>query len=33
MQERRVEYEGRRFEGTIKPIRYLKEIENLEALD
>jgi len=33
MQERRVEYEGRRFEGTIKPIKHLKEVENLEALN
>jgi len=30
---RRIEYGGGRFEGNIKPIGYLKEIENLEALD
>ena len=32
MQERRVEIEGR-FEGNIKQIGHLKEVENLEALD
>ena len=30
---RRVEIEGGRFEGNIKQIRHLKEVENLEALD
>ena len=29
---RRVEYKGR-FEGNIKQIRHLKEVENLEALN
>jgi len=32
MQERRVEIGGR-FEGNIKQIGHLKEVENLEALD
>jgi len=30
---RRVEIDGGRFEGNIKQIRHLKEVENLEALD
>jgi len=30
---RRVEIGGERFEGNIKQIRHLKEVENLEALD
>jgi len=30
---RRVEYGGGRFEGNIKQIGHLKEVENLEALD
>ena len=33
MQERRIEYEGRRFEGNIEQIGHLKEVENLEALN
>jgi len=32
-QERRLEYEGERFEGNIESIGYLKEVENLETLD
>ena len=30
---RRVEIGGGRFEGNIKQIEYLKEVENLEALN
>ena len=30
---RRVEIGGERFEGNIKQIGHLKEVENLEALD
>ena len=30
---RRVEIDRGRFEGNIKQIGYLKEVENLEALD
>ena len=30
---RRVEIGGERFEGNIEQIGYLKEVENLEALD
>ena len=30
---RRVEIGGGRFEGNIKQIGYLKEVENLEAFD
>ena len=30
---RRVKYRGGEFEGNIKSIGYLKEVENLEALD
>jgi len=30
---RRVEIGGGRFEGNIKQIEHLKEVENLEALD
>jgi len=33
MERRRVEYGGGRFEGNIKQIGYLKEVENLEALN
>ena len=33
MEGRRVEYGGGRFEGNIKQIGHLKEVENLEALD
>ena len=33
MKGRRVEYGGKRFEGNIKQIRHLKEVENLEALE
>ena len=33
MEGRRVEYRGGRFEGNIKQIRHLKEVENLETLD
>jgi len=33
MEGRRVEYGGGRFEGDIEQIGYLKEVENLEALD
>ena len=33
MEGRRVEYEGGRFEGNIKQIKHLKEVENLETLD
>ena len=33
MQERRIEYEERRFEGNIEQIGHLKEVENLEALN
>ena len=33
MERRRVEYRRGMFEGNIKQIKYLKEVENLEALD
>ena len=33
MQERRIEYEEKRFKDNIEQIRHLKEVENLEALD
>ena len=33
MQGRKIEIEGGRFEGKIKQIGHLKEVENLEALD
>ena len=33
MEGRKVEYEGGRFEGNIKQIGHLKEVENLEALN
>ena len=33
MEERRVEYGGGRFEGNIKQIGHLKEVESLEALN
>ena len=33
MEGRRIEYGGGRFEGNIKPIGHLKEVENLEALE
>ena len=33
MERRRVEYGRGRFEGNIEQIRYLKEVENLEALN
>ena len=33
MEGRRIEYGGGRFEGNIKPIGHLKEVENLEVLD
>ena len=33
IQERRIEYEGRRFKDNIEQIGHLKEVENLEALD
>ena len=33
MQERRIEIGGERFEGNIKQIGHLKEVENLEALN
>jgi len=33
MEERRVEYGEGRFKGNIKQIGYLKEMENLEALN
>ena len=33
MEGRRVEYGGGRFEGNIKQIGHLKEMENLETLD
>jgi len=33
MEGRRVEYGGERFEGNVKQIGHLKEVENLEALD
>jgi len=33
MEVRRVEYGGERFEGNIKQIGHLKEVENLEALN
>ena len=32
MEGRKIEYGEERFEGNIKPIGYLKEVENLEAL-
>ena len=33
MEERRVEYRRGQFEGNIKQIGHLKEVENLEALN
>jgi len=33
MEGKRVEYGGGRFEGNVKQIRHLKEVENLEVLD
>ena len=33
IERRRVEYSGGMFEGNIEQIGYLKEIENLKALD
>ncbi len=33
MEERRVEYGEQIFEGNIKQIKYLKEVENLEVLN
>jgi len=33
MEERRIEYGEKRFEGNIEQIRHLKEVENLEALN
>ena len=33
MEGRRVEYGGGRFEGNIKQIRHLKEVENLKTLN
>ena len=33
IERRRVEYGGERFEGNIKQIGHLKEVENLEALN
>ena len=33
MERRRVEYRRGMFEDNIKQIKYLKEVENLEALD
>ena len=33
MDRRRVKYREGRFEGNIKQIGYLKEMENLKALD